>query len=74
MFQTRIDTDHHTAICFWAAGQNLNDDFSYKMQFIDALDGEDLLLTGEVKWRPLVEDNTQSILKVVSPMYNDAGL
>ncbi|MEQ2312397.1 hypothetical protein AMECASPLE_030608 [Ameca splendens] len=35
------------------------------MQFIDALDGEDLLLTGEVKWRPLVEESAQSILKVV---------
>uniref|UniRef100_A0A3Q2G1V7 Ubiquinol-cytochrome c reductase complex assembly factor 1 n=1 Tax=Cyprinodon variegatus TaxID=28743 RepID=A0A3Q2G1V7_CYPVA len=45
-----------------------------QMQFIDALDGEDLLLTGEVKWRPLLEENAQSILKVVSPTYNDAGL
>ncbi|GAA6095634.1 ubiquinol-cytochrome-c reductase complex assembly factor 1 [Tachysurus ichikawai] len=45
-----------------------------QMQFIDALDGEDLLLTGEVKWRPLVEENAQSILKVSSPTYNDAGL
>uniref|UniRef100_A0A3P9JNJ5 Ubiquinol-cytochrome c reductase complex assembly factor 1 n=1 Tax=Oryzias latipes TaxID=8090 RepID=A0A3P9JNJ5_ORYLA len=34
-----------------------------QMQFIDSLDGEDLLLTGEVKWRPLVEENAQSILK-----------
>lgn len=45
-----------------------------QMQFIDALNGEDLLLTGEVKWRPLVEENAQSILKVVTPTYNDAGL
>ncbi|XP_052466996.1 ubiquinol-cytochrome-c reductase complex assembly factor 1-like [Carassius gibelio] len=45
-----------------------------QMQFIDALDGEDLLLTGEVKWRPLVEEHAQSILKVPSPTYNDAGL
>uniref|UniRef100_A0A8C6UIV4 Ubiquinol-cytochrome c reductase complex assembly factor 1 n=1 Tax=Neogobius melanostomus TaxID=47308 RepID=A0A8C6UIV4_9GOBI len=45
-----------------------------QMQFIDALAGEDLLLTGEVKWRPLVEENAQSILKVTSPTYNDAGL
>ncbi|KAF0034707.1 hypothetical protein F2P81_012465 [Scophthalmus maximus] len=45
-----------------------------QMQFIDALDGEDLLLTGEVKWRPLVEENAQSILKVARPTYNDAGL
>ncbi|XP_076003379.1 ubiquinol-cytochrome c reductase complex assembly factor 1 [Genypterus blacodes] len=45
-----------------------------QMQYIDALDGEDLLLTGEVKWRPLVEDNAQSILKVKTPTYNDAGL
>uniref|UniRef100_A0A3P8V2R8 Ubiquinol-cytochrome c reductase complex assembly factor 1 n=1 Tax=Cynoglossus semilaevis TaxID=244447 RepID=A0A3P8V2R8_CYNSE len=35
-----------------------------QMQFIDALDGQDLLLTGEVKWRPLLEDNAQSILKL----------
>lgn len=45
-----------------------------QMQFIDALDGEDLLLTGEVEWRPLEEENAQSILKVPSPTYNDAGL
>lgn len=45
-----------------------------QMQFIDALDGEDLLLTGEVKWRPLAEENAQSILKVSTPTYNDAGL
>ncbi|XP_045079906.1 ubiquinol-cytochrome-c reductase complex assembly factor 1-like isoform X1 [Coregonus clupeaformis] len=45
-----------------------------QMQFIDALDGEDLLLTGEVNWRPLVEENAQSILKVPTPTYNDAGL
>uniref|UniRef100_A0AAZ3RCF8 Ubiquinol-cytochrome c chaperone domain-containing protein n=1 Tax=Oncorhynchus tshawytscha TaxID=74940 RepID=A0AAZ3RCF8_ONCTS len=45
-----------------------------QMQFIDALDGEDLLLTGEVNWRPLLEDNAQSILKVPTPTYNDAGL
>uniref|UniRef100_A0A8C7QSA0 Ubiquinol-cytochrome c chaperone domain-containing protein n=1 Tax=Oncorhynchus mykiss TaxID=8022 RepID=A0A8C7QSA0_ONCMY len=44
------------------------------MQFIDTLDGEDLLLTGEVKWRPLLEENAQSILKVPSSTYNDAGL
>ncbi|KAF7711374.1 ubiquinol-cytochrome-c reductase complex assembly factor 1 isoform X1 [Silurus meridionalis] len=45
-----------------------------QMQFIDALDGDDLLLTGEVNWRPLVEDNAQSILKMSTPTYNDAGL
>ncbi|XP_013870750.1 ubiquinol-cytochrome c reductase complex assembly factor 1 [Austrofundulus limnaeus] len=45
-----------------------------QMQFIDSLNGEDLLLTGEVQWRPLVEENAQSILKVVRPTYNDAGL
>ncbi|KAI7807537.1 ubiquinol-cytochrome-c reductase complex assembly factor 1 isoform X1 [Triplophysa rosa] len=45
-----------------------------QMQFIDALECEDLLLTGEVKWRPLVEENAQSILKVATPTYNDAGL
>lgn len=47
---------------------------SHQMQFIDALDGEDLLLTGEVKWRPLLEENAQSILKVTTPTYNDTGL
>ncbi|KAL4655800.1 ubiquinol-cytochrome-c reductase complex assembly factor 1 [Arapaima gigas] len=45
-----------------------------QMQYIDSLDGEDLLLTGEVNWRPLVEENAQSILKVSTPTYNDAGL
>ncbi|XP_018600172.2 ubiquinol-cytochrome c reductase complex assembly factor 1 [Scleropages formosus] len=45
-----------------------------QMQYIDSLDGEDLLLTGEVKWRPLVEENAQSILKVSTPTYNDTGL
>ncbi|KAM6979815.1 ubiquinol-cytochrome c reductase complex assembly factor 1 [Aplochiton taeniatus] len=45
-----------------------------QMQFIEALDGDDLLLTGEVKWRPLSEENAQSILKVPSPTYNDTGL
>ncbi|XP_029358097.1 ubiquinol-cytochrome c reductase complex assembly factor 1 [Echeneis naucrates] len=45
-----------------------------QMQYIDSLDGEDMLLTGEVKWRPLVEANAQSILKEVKPTYNDAGL
>lgn len=45
-----------------------------QMQFIEALDGDDLLLTGEVKWRPLMEENAQSILKVPSPTYNDTGL
>ncbi|XP_077948774.1 ubiquinol-cytochrome c reductase complex assembly factor 1 [Gasterosteus aculeatus] len=45
-----------------------------QMQYIDALDGDDLILTGEVKWRPLVEENAQSILKVATPTYNDTGL
>lgn len=44
------------------------------MQYIDALDSDDLLLTGEVKWRPLVEEDAQSILKLAKPTYNDAGL
>ncbi|XP_059926461.1 ubiquinol-cytochrome-c reductase complex assembly factor 1 [Gadus macrocephalus] len=45
-----------------------------QMQYIDSLDAEDLLLTGEVKWRPMLEENAQSILKVATPTYNDAGL
>lgn len=45
-----------------------------QVQFIDSLNGEDLLLTGEVRWRPLLEQNAQSILKVATPTYNDAGL
>ncbi|TRY66805.1 hypothetical protein DNTS_004760 [Danionella cerebrum] len=45
-----------------------------QMQFIDSLVGEDLLLTGDVKWRPLLEENAQSILKPSNPTYNDAGL
>lgn len=38
------------------------------------MNGEDLLLTGEVSWRPLVEKNPQSVLKPHSPVYNDEGL
>ncbi|XP_068450076.1 ubiquinol-cytochrome c reductase complex assembly factor 1 isoform X2 [Clinocottus analis] len=45
-----------------------------QMQFVDSLDGDDLILTGEVKWRPLLEENAQSILKVATPTYNDTGL
>ncbi|XP_028667708.1 ubiquinol-cytochrome-c reductase complex assembly factor 1 [Erpetoichthys calabaricus] len=45
-----------------------------QMQYLDSLDGEDLLLTGEVKWRPLVEENAQSIVKLATPTYNDTGL
>ncbi|XP_075922779.1 ubiquinol-cytochrome c reductase complex assembly factor 1 isoform X1 [Petromyzon marinus] len=45
-----------------------------QMQYLDALNGDDLLLTGDVKWRPLVEENPQSILKAEAPAYNDAGL
>ncbi|XP_012866563.1 PREDICTED: ubiquinol-cytochrome-c reductase complex assembly factor 1 isoform X4 [Dipodomys ordii] len=45
-----------------------------QMQYLDSIDGEDLLLTGEVSWRPLVEKNPQSILKPQTPTYNDEGL
>ncbi|KAG8566061.1 hypothetical protein GDO81_013081 [Engystomops pustulosus] len=45
-----------------------------QMQFLDSLNGEDLLLTGEVAWRPLVETDPQSILKPAPPTYNDEGL
>ncbi|XP_032930608.1 ubiquinol-cytochrome-c reductase complex assembly factor 1 isoform X1 [Catharus ustulatus] len=45
-----------------------------QVQHLDALSGEDLLLTGEVSWRPLVESNARSILKPLSPTYNDEGL
>ncbi|XP_041060985.1 ubiquinol-cytochrome-c reductase complex assembly factor 1 isoform X1 [Carcharodon carcharias] len=45
-----------------------------QIQYLDSLSGEDLLLTGEVKWRPLLEDNPQSIVKPISPAYNDEGL
>ncbi|XP_057262386.1 ubiquinol-cytochrome-c reductase complex assembly factor 1 isoform X1 [Pezoporus wallicus] len=45
-----------------------------QVQHLDALSGEDLLLTGEVSWRPLVESNARSILKPLSPVYNDEGL
>ncbi|KAG8446825.1 hypothetical protein GDO86_014325 [Hymenochirus boettgeri] len=49
--------------------------FGYdEVQFLDTLDGEDLLLTGEVKWRPLVEKDPQSMLKPSTPTYNDEGL
>nr|DBA22409.1 TPA: hypothetical protein GDO54_013438 [Pyxicephalus adspersus] len=45
-----------------------------QMQYLDSLNGEDLLLTGEVSWRPLVENDPQSILKPSPPTYNDEGL
>uniref|UniRef100_A0A8C6EZ08 Ubiquinol-cytochrome c reductase complex assembly factor 1 n=1 Tax=Marmota marmota marmota TaxID=9994 RepID=A0A8C6EZ08_MARMA len=45
-----------------------------QMQYLDSMNGEDLLLTGEVNWRPLVEKNPQSILKPHAPTYNDEGL
>ncbi|XP_072371662.1 ubiquinol-cytochrome c reductase complex assembly factor 1 [Scyliorhinus torazame] len=45
-----------------------------QIQYLDSLSGEDLLLTGEVNWRPLLEDNPQSIVKPISPAYNDEGL
>ncbi|XP_063815642.1 ubiquinol-cytochrome-c reductase complex assembly factor 1 isoform X1 [Pseudophryne corroboree] len=45
-----------------------------QMQYLDSLNGEDLLLTGEVSWRPLVETDPQSILKPSTPTYNDEGL
>ncbi|XP_062445402.1 ubiquinol-cytochrome-c reductase complex assembly factor 1 isoform X3 [Rhea pennata] len=45
-----------------------------QVQHLDALSGEELLLTGEVSWRPLVESDARSILKPLSPVYNDEGL
>ncbi|XP_068843398.1 ubiquinol-cytochrome c reductase complex assembly factor 1 isoform X1 [Capricornis sumatraensis] len=45
-----------------------------QIQYLDSMNGEDLLLTGEVSWRPLVEKNPQSVLKPHSPTYNDEGL
>ncbi|XP_015263692.1 PREDICTED: ubiquinol-cytochrome-c reductase complex assembly factor 1 isoform X3 [Gekko japonicus] len=45
-----------------------------QVQHLDAIPGEDLLLSGEVSWRPLVEMNAQSIVKPAAPMYNDEGL
>ncbi|XP_078274978.1 ubiquinol-cytochrome c reductase complex assembly factor 1 [Rhinoraja longicauda] len=45
-----------------------------QMQYLDSMNGLDLLLTGEVKWRPLLEDNPQSVLKPEAPAYNDVGL
>ncbi|XP_029467473.1 ubiquinol-cytochrome-c reductase complex assembly factor 1 isoform X2 [Rhinatrema bivittatum] len=45
-----------------------------QMQYLDTLNGEDLLLTGDVTWRPFMENNPQSILKPSSPTYNDEGL
>uniref|UniRef100_G3X200 Ubiquinol-cytochrome c reductase complex assembly factor 1 n=1 Tax=Sarcophilus harrisii TaxID=9305 RepID=G3X200_SARHA len=45
-----------------------------QMQYLDSMNGEELLLTGEVTWRPLVEKNPQSVLKPNFPTYNDEGL
>lgn len=64
----------HHGYTHWVTDSVSNLACSVQMQYIDSLNGEDLLLTGEVKWRPLVEENAQSILKVATPTYNDAGL
>ncbi|KAM8945604.1 ubiquinol-cytochrome c reductase complex assembly factor 1 [Pelodytes ibericus] len=45
-----------------------------QIQYLDSLNGDDLLLTGDVVWRPLVETDPQSILKTSAPTYNDEGL
>ncbi|XP_066482155.1 ubiquinol-cytochrome c reductase complex assembly factor 1 isoform X1 [Tiliqua scincoides] len=45
-----------------------------QVQHLDAMSGEDLLLSGEVTWRPLEETNAQSIVKPAFPTYNDEGL
>ncbi|XP_030319052.1 ubiquinol-cytochrome-c reductase complex assembly factor 1 isoform X1 [Calypte anna] len=45
-----------------------------QVQHLDALSGEELLLTGEVSWRPLLESNARSILRPPAPVYNDEGL
>ncbi|KAM8797940.1 ubiquinol-cytochrome c reductase complex assembly factor 1 [Eudromia elegans] len=45
-----------------------------QVQHLDTLSGEELLLTGEVSWRPLVESDARSLLKPLSPVYNDEGL
>ncbi|XP_053099574.1 ubiquinol-cytochrome-c reductase complex assembly factor 1 isoform X2 [Hemicordylus capensis] len=45
-----------------------------QVQHLDAIPGEDLLLSGEVSWRPLEETNAQSIVKPAFPTYNDEGL
>ena len=58
----------------WVMGHLALTSLSLQVQHLDALSGEDLLLTGEVSWRPLVESNARSILKPLSPVYNDEGL
>jgi len=58
----------------WSAGHLVLTPRLLQVQHLDALSGEDLLLTGEVSWRPLVESNARSILKPLSPVYNDEGL
>ncbi|XP_068120010.1 ubiquinol-cytochrome c reductase complex assembly factor 1 [Hyperolius riggenbachi] len=45
-----------------------------QMQYLDSLNGDDLLLSGEVAWRPLLESDPQSIMKPSKPTYNDEGL
>uniref|UniRef100_A0A2K5WI62 Ubiquinol-cytochrome c reductase complex assembly factor 1 n=1 Tax=Macaca fascicularis TaxID=9541 RepID=A0A2K5WI62_MACFA len=85
MFQGILSDDHGLAAALWRTFFNgkcedprhlelLVEYVRKQMQYLDSMNGEDLLLTGEVSWRPLVEKNPQSILKPHSPTYNDEGL
>uniref|UniRef100_A0A8C5T9S7 Ubiquinol-cytochrome c reductase complex assembly factor 1 n=1 Tax=Malurus cyaneus samueli TaxID=2593467 RepID=A0A8C5T9S7_9PASS len=80
-----LSDDHVLAAALWRNLFNRNCDdprhlellveyVRKQVQHLDALSGEDLLLTGEVSWRPLVESNARSILKPLAPVYNDEGL
>nr|CAD97785.1 hypothetical protein [Homo sapiens] len=85
MFQGILSDDHGLAAALWRTFFNrkcedprhlelLVEYVRKQIQYLDSMNGEDLLLTGEVSWRPLVEKNPQSILKPHSPTYNDEGL
>uniref|UniRef100_A0A7M4F5P5 Ubiquinol-cytochrome c chaperone domain-containing protein n=1 Tax=Crocodylus porosus TaxID=8502 RepID=A0A7M4F5P5_CROPO len=80
-----VSDDHVLAAALWRNLFNKNCDdprqlellveyVRKQMQYLDAMNGDDLLLSGEVTWRPLVEYNAQSLLKLTSPVYNDEGL
>ncbi|XP_063000548.1 ubiquinol-cytochrome-c reductase complex assembly factor 1 [Elgaria multicarinata webbii] len=80
-----LSDDHVLAAAIWRNLFNSNCDdprqleimveyVRKQVQHLDAMLGEDLLLSGEVTWRPLVETNAQSIVKPASPTYNDEGL
>ncbi|XP_038606216.1 ubiquinol-cytochrome-c reductase complex assembly factor 1 isoform X2 [Tachyglossus aculeatus] len=81
-----LSDDHGLAAALWRAFFNqkcedprqlelLVEYVRKQVQYLDSMSGEDLLLTGEVIWRPLMEKDPRSVLKPTAPpAYNDEGL